>query len=47
VVAGGKWAFLQGVFEKLGGWCGAFCGESVVNCVVNVVNLRTFFAAEK
>jgi uncharacterized membrane protein len=36
---GGGWKmwFLLGVFEKLGGWCGVFCGKSVVNCVVNVV----------
>jgi hypothetical protein len=35
--------FLLGVLYKFGGllWC--FCGEHVVECVVNVVNCRTLF----
>jgi hypothetical protein len=38
VVAGGEVAVFAGVFDKLGGWCGVFCGQSVVNCVVKMVN---------
>jgi hypothetical protein len=31
------WAFLRGVLGKVGGWTWFFCGENVVECVVNVV----------
>jgi hypothetical protein len=34
----GKLRFLLGLFEKPGGWRGVFCGQSVVNCVVKMVN---------
>jgi hypothetical protein len=37
VVAGAVVAVFAGVFEKSGGWCGVFCGQSVVNCVVKLV----------
>jgi hypothetical protein len=38
VVVGGVCGFLLGVFDKLGGWRGVFCGQSVVNCVAKMVN---------
>jgi hypothetical protein len=34
----GFMGFLLGVFDKFGGWHGVFCGQSVVNCVVKMVN---------
>jgi hypothetical protein len=39
----GGMVFLLGVLRKCGGllWC--FCGEHVVECVVNAVNYRTLF----
>jgi hypothetical protein len=36
-------AFLQGVFEKQGVFCVVFCGEFVVNCVVNRGALMSLF----
>jgi hypothetical protein len=38
VVAGGEVAVFTGFFEKPGGRRGVFCGQSVVNCVVKMVN---------
>ena len=39
----GGMVFLLGVLRKCGGWLWCFCGEVVVECVVNVVNCRTLF----
>jgi hypothetical protein len=41
------WAFFEGVLGKVvcRTWC--FCGENVVECVVNVVRKRRFSGAEK
>jgi hypothetical protein len=41
------WAFFEGVLENVDGtmWC--FCGESVVECVVNMVRKQRFVGTEK
>jgi hypothetical protein len=36
-VSGVLLEFLRGVLGKVGGWVWFFCGENVVECVVNVV----------
>ena len=38
-----KGTFLQGVFEFSCVWVMVFCGEVVVECVVNVVGRMVFF----
>jgi hypothetical protein len=43
----GKLRFLLGFFEKPGGRRGVFCGQSVVNCVVKMVNWRALNRAKK
>jgi hypothetical protein len=35
VVFGVSWAFFEGGFGKSGCFCVVFCGEVVVDCVVN------------
>jgi hypothetical protein len=43
---GGR-AFFQGVFAKKGVFCVGFCGEVVVNCVVNRSALMAVFGRLK
>jgi hypothetical protein len=38
VAAGGEVGVFAGGFEKRGAFCGVFCSENVVRCVVNVDN---------
>jgi len=40
-------ALLQGFLKKNEFCCGVFCGENVVDCVVNVVRERTVFQVGK
>jgi hypothetical protein len=41
------WAFLRGVSENVVVERVVFCGENVVDCVVNVENFRSLFGDEK
>jgi hypothetical protein len=47
VVFGALWAFFEGGAGKTGVFCVVFCGEVVVNCVVNHGSLMVVCAASK